>query len=154
VFGQIFAIRLRVLPGPVTAETGWVGPSYWVSPNLARFWMSLLSPEWGVTKVAIGAAWACGLAAVVSSFVRGLPGDGGEGALEEGVVDDVALVVFAFDDPVAGVDFALAGVGEDGRRLSALRGVYEDRSAGAKGVHVSSPGGVVLPTRLMIPPRS
>jgi len=86
------------------------------------------------------------LAAVVSSFVRRLPGDGGEGALEEGVVDDVALVVFAFDDPVAGVGFAMAAVSEDGGGMSALRGIYEKRSAGTKGVHFSSPGGVVQPT--------
>ena len=90
--------------------------------------------------------WGYELTAVLSLFVGGLPGDGGEGALEEGVVDDVALVVFAFDDPVAGMCFAMAGVGEDGSGLSALRGVYEKRSAGAKGVHFSSPGGVVQPT--------
>ena len=75
------------------------------------------------------------LAAVVSSFVRRLPGDGGEGALEEGVVDDVTLVIFAFDDPVAGVGFAMAAVSEDGDGVSALCGMYEKRSAGTKGVH-------------------
>jgi hypothetical protein len=62
--------------------------------------------------------------------------------LKEGVVDDVALVIFAFDDPVAGVGFAMAGVGKDGGGLRALRGVYEKRSAGPKGVHFSSPGGL------------
>ena len=86
------------------------------------------------------------LAAVVSPLVRGLPRDGGEGALEEGVVDDVALVVFAFDDPVSGIGFAMAEVGKDGGGLSALGGIYEKRSAGTKGVHFSSPGGVVQPT--------
>jgi hypothetical protein len=94
------------------------------------------------------------LTAVLSTFVWGLPGDGGEGALEEGVVDDVTLVVFAFDDPVAGEGFTMAGVGEDGRGLSALRGVYEKRSAGPKGVHFSSPGGVAKPTVFMFSPRS
>jgi hypothetical protein len=78
---------------------------------------------------------AVGLAAVVAAFGLGLPGDGREGALEEGVVDDVALVVFAFDDPVAGEGFALAGVGEDNGRVAALGGVDEERSAGAKRVH-------------------
>jgi hypothetical protein len=75
------------------------------------------------------------LAAVVAAFAVGLPGNRSEGALEEGVVDDVALAVFAFDDPVAGVGFALAGVGEDEGGTLALRGVHEKRSAGAKRVH-------------------
>jgi hypothetical protein len=35
-----------------------------------------------------------------------------------------------------------------------LRGVYEKRSAGPKGVHFSSPGGVVKPTVFMFSPRS
>jgi len=86
------------------------------------------------------------LAAVVSSFVRGLPGDGGEGALEEGIVDDVALVIFAFDDPVAGIGFAMAKVGKDGGGLGALCSVYEKGAAGTKGAHFNSPGGVVQPT--------
>ena len=83
-----------------------------------------------------------------------IPWYGREGALEEGVVDDVALVVFAFDDPVARVGFTLAAIGEDGGGLGALCGVYEKRSASTKGVQFSSPGGVVLPTRYMFPPRS
>jgi hypothetical protein len=48
------------------------------------------------------------LAAVVAAFVRRLPGNWGEGALEEGVVYDVSLVIFTFDDPVAGIGFALS----------------------------------------------
>jgi hypothetical protein len=86
------------------------------------------------------------LAAVVSSFIRGLPGDGSEGALEEGIVDDVALVVFAFDDPVAGVGLAMAKVGKDGGGLGALCSVYKKGSAGPKGAHFNSPGGVAQPT--------
>jgi hypothetical protein len=74
-------------------------------------------------------------AAVVAAFAGRLPGNGCEGALEEGVVDDVAFVIFAFDDPVAGVGFALAGVGEDDGGIGALGGVYEKGSAGAKRVH-------------------
>jgi hypothetical protein len=74
--------------------------------------------------------------------------------LEEGVVNNVALVVFAFDDPVAGMGVTMAGVGEDGSGLSALGGVYEKRSASAKGVHFSSPDGVVKPTVSMFPLRS
>jgi hypothetical protein len=75
------------------------------------------------------------LAAVVAAFAGRLPGDGGKGALEEGVVDDVTLVVFAFDDPVAGIGFALAGVGEDEGGVEALGRIYEKRSAGTEGVH-------------------
>ena len=71
----------------------------------------------------------------MAAFVGGLPWDWGKGALEKGVVDDVALVVLAFNDPVAGIGFALSGVGEDDGGVEALGGVYEKRSAGAKRVH-------------------
>jgi hypothetical protein len=87
------------------------------------------------------------LRAVVAAFVGWIPWDGNEGALEEGVIDNVALVIFAFDDPVAGKDFALASVGEDEGGIGALPCVYEKGSTGAKGVQLSSPVGVVLPTR-------
>jgi hypothetical protein len=40
----------------------------------------------------------------------------------------------------------MAAVSEDGGGMSALCGIYEKRSAGTKGVHFSSPGGVVQPT--------
>jgi hypothetical protein len=103
-----------------------------------------------VTKVATLSADldATQLTAVLPPFIRGLPCDGRESALEEGIVDDVVFLVFAFDNPVAGIGFARASVGEDGRDSSALRSVYEKWSAGAKGVHFSSPGGVVMPTEL------
>ena len=78
-----------------------------------------------------------GSAAVVTAFIGWFPWDRGEGALEEGVVDDVTLVVFAFDDPVAGVGFALAGVGVDQSGVETLCGVDEKGSAGSKGVHES-----------------
>lgn len=90
----------------------------------------------------------------MASFVRRIPWDGNEGALEEGVIDDVALAIFAFDDPVAGKDFALASVGEDEGGIGALLCVYQKRSAGAKGVQSSSPVGVVLLTRYMSSLRS
>ena len=75
------------------------------------------------------------LAAVVAAFSGWLPGDRGKGVLEEGVVDDVMLVIFSFDDPVAGIGFALSGVGEDDGGGEALRGVDEKGPAGAKRVH-------------------
>jgi hypothetical protein len=75
------------------------------------------------------------LAAVVAAFPGGLPGDRRKGALEEGVVDDISFVIFAFDDPVAGIGFSLSGVGEDEGGVEALRGVDEKGPAGAKRVH-------------------
>src|SRR6267154_2615316 len=69
--------------------------------------------------------WEGWLTAVVAALAGGLPGDRGKGALEEGVVDDVALVIFSFDDPVAGIGFALSGVGEDEGGVEALDGVDE-----------------------------
>jgi len=59
----------------------------------------------------------------VAAFAGWFPRDSGEGALEEGIVDDVALAIFAFDDPVAGVGFALSGVGEDQGGVETLCGV-------------------------------
>jgi hypothetical protein len=75
------------------------------------------------------------LAAVVAAFARGFPGNRSKSALEEGVVDDVALVIFSFDDPVAGIGFALSGVGEDDGWVEALRGVDEKWPAGTKRMH-------------------
>jgi hypothetical protein len=75
------------------------------------------------------------LAAVVAAFARGFPGNRSKSALEEGVVDDVALVIFSFDDPVAGIGFALSGVGEDDGGVEALRGVDEKGPAGTKRMH-------------------
>jgi hypothetical protein len=74
----------------------------------------------------------------VAAFARGLPGDRGKGALEEGVVDDISFVIFAFNDPVAGIGFPLSGVGEDEGGVEALRGVDEKGPAGAKRVHENS----------------
>lgn len=94
------------------------------------------------------------LCTVVAPLVGWLPWDGNEGALEEGVIDDVALVIFALDDPVAGKDFALTGVGEDEGGICALFSVYQKGSAGPKAVQSSSPVGVDLPTRYMSSLRS
>ena len=73
----------------------------------------------------------------MAAFAGRLPGNGGKGALEKAVVYDVALAVFAFDDPVAGIGFALAGVGEDQGWVEALGCVDEKRSAGAERVHLT-----------------
>ena len=61
----------------------------------------------------------------MAALVGGFPWDWGKGPLEKRVVDDVALVVLAFNDPVAWVGFPLSRVGEDDGGLAALRGVYE-----------------------------
>ena len=94
------------------------------------------------------------LCTVVAPLVGWLPWDGNKGALEEGVIDDIALAIFALDDPVAGKDFALTGVGEDEGGICALFSVYQKRSAGPEGVQSSSPVGAVLPTRSMSSLRS
>jgi hypothetical protein len=72
------------------------------------------------------------LAAVVLAFICR---DGREGFLEECVVEDVAVAVFALDDPVTGIGFALAAGGEDGGGVGTLCCVDQKRSASAKGVH-------------------
>ena len=87
------------------------------------------------------------LCTVVAPLVGWLPWDGNEGALEEGVIDDVTLVIFALDDPVAGKDFALTGISKDEGGIFALLCVYQKGPAGTEGVQSSSPVGVVLPTR-------
>ena len=71
----------------------------------------------------------------MASFVCGLPRDGCEGSLEESVVDDVTLAVFSFDDPVAGIGFALAAVSEDGSGVGTLCCVDQKGPASTKGVH-------------------
>jgi hypothetical protein len=87
----------------------------------------------------------------VSSLVGWVPWDRNEGALEEGVIDDVAFVILALDDPVAGKDFALADVGEDEGGICTLFCVYQKGSAGAEGIQSSSPVGVARPTRYISP---
>ena len=79
----------------------------------------------------------------MAPFVGWIPWDGSEGALEEAVIDDVALAIFALDDPVAGEDFALAGVGEDKGGTCALPCEYQKRSAGSEGFQSSSPVGLL-----------
>jgi hypothetical protein len=72
--------------------------------------------------------WRHESGAVTAAFVGALPGivlNGREGALEEGVVDDVAFAVFTVDDPLAFFDVAKAGVSGDGGGLLALLGVDE-----------------------------
>src|ERR1700753_981210 len=80
-----------------------------------------------------------GSAAVVTAVVRRCPRDRGEGTLKEGIVDDVAFVIFTFDDPVAGIGLALAGIGEDKGGVGALGGVDKQGSTGAKRVPEALP---------------
>ena len=71
----------------------------------------------------------------MAAFAGRLPGDRGKGALEKAVVHDVTLVIFPFNDPVAGIGSALSRIGKDYCGLKALGRVDEKGSAGAKGVH-------------------
>jgi hypothetical protein len=89
----------------------------------------------------------------VTPFFGGLPWHGGKGPLEEGVIDDVTLVIFALDDPVAWENLAFSSVCEDRCGASALLGFYQEGSAGPKGLQLSTPDGVVLPTRSISTPR-
>ena len=75
------------------------------------------------------------LGAVVAGFGCGLPGirlKRSEGALEEGIVNDVAFAVLSTDDPVSALDVAKAEVGSDGLVFLALSRVYKQGAAGAK----------------------
>ena len=76
------------------------------------------------------------LTAVVASFGHRLPWDGGKCALEESVIDDIALVIFTFDDPVTGKDLAFADIGEDDGWLAALCCSNEKGPAGPIGSQV------------------
>jgi hypothetical protein len=46
-----------------------------------------------------------------------------EGALEEGVVDDVAFSIFTVDDPLTAIHVAKASIGRDGAGMLTLLGV-------------------------------
>src|SRR5271170_5198685 len=90
-----------------------------------------------------GAGIAADSAAVVASLLVVFPGIGlerSEGALEKGIVGDVAFAVFSANDPVAALDVAEAEVGGDGLIFLALRGVDEQWPACTKSTHDSSAG--------------
>jgi hypothetical protein len=57
--------------------------------------------------------------------------------LEKRVVDDVALAVFAADDPLAALHVDEAKIGGNGGRFSGLGGIDKKRTAGTKGAHDS-----------------
>jgi hypothetical protein len=44
----------------------------------------------------------------VLSFLDRLPGNGRKSTLEEGIIYDVVLVIFAFDDPVTRANLTLS----------------------------------------------
>ena len=60
--------------------------------------------------------------------------------MKECVIYNVALVVFAFDDPVAGECFTLADTRKENGGMRALPCFYEERSACSKGPQVRPPG--------------
>jgi hypothetical protein len=61
-----------------------------------------------------------GSAAVLPSFVDGFRGHGYKRALEEGVVDDILLVIFACNDPVPRANLVSSEIGNDPGIVSAL----------------------------------
>jgi hypothetical protein len=75
----------------------------------------------------------------VFSFLYRLPGNRCESTLEEGIVYDVALVIFAFDDPVTRANSMLSQIGNYRGSLSALTRLYQQRSSRSKGIHGSPP---------------
>ena len=75
----------------------------------------------------------------MASLVRRFGAHWCEGALKERVINYIALVVFSFDDPVAGKDLALADIGEEDGSVLTLSCFYEKGSAGPKGLQLSSP---------------
>jgi hypothetical protein len=51
--------------------------------------------------------------------------DGCKSALEECIIDDVALTVFAVNDPFASIYVPKPGVGRNGAGILALLGVHQ-----------------------------
>ena len=77
--------------------------------------------------------------AVLLSLLRRLPGDRYKRTLEEGVVYNVLLVIFAFNDPVPGANVTLSEIGNDRRIVSALARFHHQRSTCAKSIHGLAP---------------
>jgi hypothetical protein len=75
----------------------------------------------------------------VFSFFDRLPGNGRKSALEKGIVYDVVLVIFAFDDPIAGANLAFSHVGSDRGSLCALTRLYQQWSSCTKSIHGLAP---------------
>src|ERR1700679_1256408 len=59
--------------------------------------------------------------------------------LKEGVVYDILLVIFTFDDPVPGVNRTLPKIGNDRVIMGALTRFHQQGSTCAKSIHGSAP---------------
>jgi hypothetical protein len=90
------------------------------------------SKQIGVT---VEAGTAARLAAVVAPLALRLPRNRRKSALEKRAVYDITFMVFAFYDPVAGVNFTLSEIGNDRRGMCALRGVHKEWPACPKSIH-------------------
>ena len=73
------------------------------------------------------------------SFLDRLPGNGRKSTLEEGIVYDVVLVVFSFDDPVTRANLTLSQIGDYRGSLRALTRLYQQRSSCTKCIHRFAP---------------
>jgi hypothetical protein len=83
----------------------------------------------------VEAGTTAGLAAVVAPLALRLPGDRHKSALEKRVVYNITFMIFAFYDPVTGVNVTLSEIGNDRRGLCALRSVHKEWPACPKSIH-------------------
>ncbi|HSY35998.1 MAG TPA: hypothetical protein VK814_09635 [Acidobacteriaceae bacterium] len=76
-----------------------------------------------------------GSAAVLFSFLDWFPRGGHEGALEEGVVYDILLVIFACNDPVPGANLVSSEISNDPGIVGALTRFDQQGSTCAESIH-------------------
>jgi hypothetical protein len=62
---------------------------------------------------------------MVFFFLKRLPGDRCKSALKKGVPYNILLVIFAFDDPITGMNLALSRIGNERGRLFTLGRLYQ-----------------------------
>src|ERR1700722_17440240 len=80
------------------------------------------------------------LAAVLLFLLLGrFPGSRYKRTLEEDIVYDILFVIFAFDDPVPGVNRTLPKISNDRVILGALTRFHQQGSTCAKSIHGSAP---------------
>jgi hypothetical protein len=90
--------------------------------SFAGFFVVMRSRQIGIM---VEAGTAAGLAAVVAPLALRLPRNRRKSALEKRAVYDITFMVFAFYDPVTGANITLSQIGNDRRRLCALRSVHK-----------------------------
>jgi hypothetical protein len=78
----------------------------------------------------------------VLSFLDWFPENRCKGPLEKGVVYDVVLVIFAFDNPVTGANLMLPQIGDNLGSLGALGRFYQQWPSCTKSIHGLAPSGL------------